>query len=130
MRLLPTRNHGALDYLMGLALIAAPFVFGFATGGTPMQISIALGILLLAVSFLTDYEWGLVPFFVMPAHLGFELAIGVLLIASPFALEFPRQAWGPLLALGIILVALAVATESVPAGSRLAGRARSSHWTR
>jgi hypothetical protein len=116
--------HGALDYIMGLALVAAPFIFGFATLGTPMELSIALGIVLLAVSFLTDYEWGLVPFIVMPGHLGFDLAVGVLLIASPFALEFPRHAWAPLLAMGIIQVALAVVTESVPAGSRLAGRAR------
>jgi hypothetical protein len=30
MRFIPTRIHGAIDYLPGLALIIAPFVLGFA----------------------------------------------------------------------------------------------------
>ena len=30
MRFIPTRIHGAVDYLTGLILIMAPFVLGFA----------------------------------------------------------------------------------------------------
>ena len=30
IRFLPTSVHGVLDYLVGIALIAAPYLFGFA----------------------------------------------------------------------------------------------------
>lgn len=33
MRFIPTRTHGLLDYVVGLLLIAAPWVFNFAQGG-------------------------------------------------------------------------------------------------
>lgn len=33
MRVIPTRIHGVLDYLMGIVLIAAPWVLDFADGG-------------------------------------------------------------------------------------------------
>jgi hypothetical protein len=33
MRFIPTRIHGMMDYAMGLLLIAAPWLFGFARGG-------------------------------------------------------------------------------------------------
>jgi len=31
IRFLPTSVHGVLDYLVGMALIAAPWLFGFAS---------------------------------------------------------------------------------------------------
>lgn len=30
MRFIPTRIHGILDYVIGVALIAAPWIFGFS----------------------------------------------------------------------------------------------------
>ena len=33
MKLLSTRVHGVIDYLMGVLLILLPFLGGFATGG-------------------------------------------------------------------------------------------------
>jgi hypothetical protein len=34
--MIPTRVHGIIDYLTGVLLLAAPFIFGFA-GGTAAQ---------------------------------------------------------------------------------------------
>lgn len=36
MRFIPTKIHGVLDYIAGLALIAAPWLFGFA--GEPLNV--------------------------------------------------------------------------------------------
>jgi len=35
MRFIPTKVHGILDYVVGVALIAAPWLFGFANVGGP-----------------------------------------------------------------------------------------------
>ena len=35
MRFIPTKVHGVLDYLVGAALIVAPWLFGFAGMGGP-----------------------------------------------------------------------------------------------
>lgn len=40
MRFISTRVHGVVDYLMGLLLIVAPFLFGFATGGSAQWVPI------------------------------------------------------------------------------------------
>ena len=48
VRFLPTSVHGVLDYLVGIALIAAPWLFGFAyVGGIAVYLPIILGIGLL-----------------------------------------------------------------------------------
>jgi hypothetical protein len=125
MRSVPSHRHGLIDYVIGLILISLPFVLGFATGGIAMYLSITLGALQIIVSALTDYEWGLLPFFPMPAHLGFDFAVGVLLVASPLAMDFPQRAWGPLLMLGLLEVFLAVTSETIPSHSRLADRMNS-----
>ena len=45
IRFLPTSVHGVLDYLVGIALIAAPYLFGFASvGGIAVYLPIILGI--------------------------------------------------------------------------------------
>jgi hypothetical protein len=33
MRFIPTRIHAIVDYVTGILLIAAPFIFRFADGG-------------------------------------------------------------------------------------------------
>jgi len=33
MRVIETKTHGYMDYLMGVLLIAAPWLFDFARGG-------------------------------------------------------------------------------------------------
>ena len=36
MRFIPTQIHGGLDYLIGVILIIAPWLFGFADGSAAM----------------------------------------------------------------------------------------------
>src|SRR4051794_6793108 len=41
--LLPTRIHGVMDYLMGVLLIAAPWLLGFSRGGAETWVPVLLG---------------------------------------------------------------------------------------
>lgn len=56
-RTLPTASHVVIDYVLGLLLIVAPFVFGFAgddTVATAYFIALGVGYVILAV--LTRYR--------------------------------------------------------------------------
>jgi hypothetical protein len=58
MRFIPTRIHGMMDYAMGLLLIAAPWLFGFARGGAETWIPVLLGVGALLYSMMANYELG------------------------------------------------------------------------
>jgi hypothetical protein len=121
MRLIPTRIHGVLDYLVGLLLVAAPWLFGFAEGGAETYVPVALGLGALAYSVFTDYELGLVRRLPMPTHLMLDLGSGLLLAASPWLFGFADGTatgdgvWAPHLALGLLEVGVALMTKQVPA---------------
>ena len=52
-KFIPTKVHGALDYIVAIALILAPWLFGFASmGGPAVVIPIVLGIGLFLYSLL------------------------------------------------------------------------------
>jgi len=69
MRFLPTRVHGVIGYLWGLALMAAPWWFGFAAGGAAQWTAIVFGAGAILYSALTDYEAGLFRILPMRLHL-------------------------------------------------------------
>lgn len=120
MRVIPTKVHGALDYLVGLLLIAAPWLFGFADGGAETWVPVVLGLGALAYSVFTDYELGLVRRLPMPTHLLLDLGSGLLLAASPWLFGFADGTatadgvWMPHLVLGLFEVAASLMTKRVP----------------
>ncbi|WP_435016738.1 SPW repeat domain-containing protein [Tundrisphaera sp. TA3] len=122
MRFLPTAIHGMMDYLMGIALIAAPFLFRFPEGAA-RWVPVVLGAGAIAYSLLTDYELGVVGVFSMPAHLGMDTMSGLLLAASPWLFGFASAMWMPHLILGLVEVGAALTTQTVPGHGP--GRSRS-----
>lgn len=57
VRLLPIETHEAVDYLTGIAAIAAPFVLGYARKDpVAAMLHVALGVGTLLTSLLTDYR--------------------------------------------------------------------------
>lgn len=106
-----TKKHGFLDYLMGVVLIAAPFLLGFADGGAAMWTPIVLGAGTILYSLLTDYELGVVRMLPMPVHLGLDLMSGLVLAASPWLFGFAHLVWIPHVALGVIEIGAAVLTQ-------------------
>jgi hypothetical protein len=114
MRIIPTRVHGMLDYLMGILVAASPWLFGFADGGATATIHLVLGGGILAAAALTDFELGLVPLIPMPVHLALDAAIGVLALASPWL--FDLQSYVALhVLLGVFEIGAAAMTSTRPA---------------
>jgi hypothetical protein len=114
MRFLSTKAHGVLDYLMGIILIAAPWIFGFARGGAETWIFVALGAGALLYSLLTDYEMGAAKVISMPMHLTIDLLSGIFLAASPWIFGFADEVYMPHLIFGILEVGASLVTQKEP----------------
>jgi hypothetical protein len=118
MRFIPTRIHGVLDYLVGLLLIAAPWLFDFAQGGAETWVPVILGISALIYSLMTDYEMGISRTISMRTHLALDLLSGILLAISPWLFGFAHLVYGPHLFLGIFEIGASLMTKRIPQHER------------
>jgi SPW repeat len=114
MRFIPTRVHGVVDYAMGLLLIVAPWLFGFAAWGAETWVPAILGIGAIGYSFFTDYELGLIRALPMRTHLILDVGFGVFLAASPWIFGFADLVYLPHLILGLVAIAAALTTRTTP----------------
>jgi len=117
LRMIPTGVHGAIDYLTGGALLAAPKVLGLNDEPRAALVLRSAGAGALAYSLITDYELGLLRLLPMPAHLALDAASGVLVAASPWLFGFadrgPRY-WLPHVLVGTTEVLAATTTRTEP----------------
>jgi len=118
IRFVPTWLHGYFDYIGGIVLIAAPFLFGFfSMCGVAVILPIVLGIGLILYSLLTDYERGIpaLKFIPMPVHLILDFIASALLAASPFLFGFSNQApnvWLPHVVAGVGVIILVLVSQT------------------
>ena len=118
MRFIGTKTHGYLDYIMGLLLIAAPWLFDFAAGGAETWVPVILGASMIVLALMTDYELGAVRKISMRTHLTIDLFSGALLAASPWLFGFADYIWEPHLILGILEIGAALTTKLHPSNEK------------
>ncbi len=118
VRFLPTKVHGVLDYVVGIALILAPNIFQFSDlGGPAAWIPRLLGIVLILYSLLTKYEWGVFKVVPMSYHLIVDFLAALFLAASPFIFGFFRDSlnvWLPHLIVGIVVILVVIVSQTQP----------------
>lgn len=114
MRFISTRQHGYLDYVVGLLLIAAPWLFGFARGGAETWVPVFLGAGALLYSMMTNYELGIVKAIPMSMHLWLDGLSGLLLLASPWLFGFAEYVTGPHVVVGLLEIGAALTTYTSP----------------
>ncbi len=116
MKIISTKFHGVLDYVVGIALILAPMIFGFAeVGGAAVLVPRVLGIGLIVYSLVTRYELGVFRVVPMKVHLALDFIASVFLAASPWLFGFADEAlnvWLPHFAVGIVVILVVLVTES------------------
>ena len=121
IRFLPTKVHGVLDYVVGLALILAPNIFQFAdVGGPAVFIPRLLGVVLIAYSLFTRYELGVIKFISMPYHLIVDFLAALLLALSPFLFGFSNKSanvWLPHVVVGIAVIIVVIVSKTQPSRS-------------
>ena len=118
IRFVPTWLHGYFDYIGGVALIAAPFVFGFfSVGGIAVILPMVLGVGLILYSLLTNYELGIpgIKFIPMSYHLVFDFIASAFLAVSPFLFGFINRApnaWLPHIIAGVVVILLVLVSRT------------------
>lgn len=126
-RIIPTKVHAALDYAVGILLIASPWLFGFADESTAATwIAVLAGIAMLGMSTITNYEGGFLAHAItMRLHLITDAALGVFLAVSPWLFGFADQganAWAPFLIIGLGEIGSAAMTNPFPGDRSLRSR--------
>ena len=102
---------------MGFLLIAAPWILGFAAGGTDQWVPVILGFGTIFYSFITDYEYGLLKMLSVKVHLIIDLIAGIFLAASPWIFGFADDLYLPHLILGIAEIGVSCFTKKHPSYS-------------
>ncbi|MET0980209.1 MAG: hypothetical protein ABWX90_03070 [Candidatus Saccharimonadales bacterium] len=119
LRFIPTKVHGALDYIVAIALVLAPMIFGFKeVGGAAVAIPMILGAGLFLYSLLTNYEWGIFKVINMRYHLVVDIIAASLLTLSPFIFGFIKEApnaWLPHIVVGLTVILVVIFSKTAPA---------------
>jgi hypothetical protein len=108
---LSRRTHGILDYLLGVLIMASPWIFGFSGQRAAPEIALALGGALLFISALSNYEMGLVPLIPFPGQRFFDCVIGVALAGASWHFDMKGLAAAVFTIFGIAVLASAVLTR-------------------
>ena len=114
MRFIPTKFHAPLDYIVGVVLIAAPWLFEFSDHTAGTVVSVVLGAGLIAYSLVTDYELGVWKVAPMAVHNLIDIVAGALLVASPWLFGFADEgavAWLPMVVIGAAAIFLGLTTK-------------------
>ncbi|MEX2536422.1 MAG: SPW repeat protein [Trueperaceae bacterium] len=120
--MIPTNVHGVIDYIVGPALIAAPWLFGFADGGAETWVPVLLGAGIILYSLVTDYELSMSKSLSMSAHLGIDIAGGAFLAVSPWLLGYSDLVYWPHLVVGLAIIIISLMTKTVPEYKRVVRR--------
>jgi hypothetical protein len=111
MRFLSTAIHGVIDYLWGAALLASPWLFGFADVTAAKWVAIIFGTGAILYSVFTAYELGVLRLLPMSLHLVLDGVAGALLAISPFLLGFSDQVYLPHLLFGLFSIVASLVTR-------------------
>ena len=112
MRFISTRTHGFIDYGTGLLLLVVPYLLGFADGTAAQWVPMAVGLAILGMSLVTDYELSAAKLVPMPVHLGADVLAGILLAASPWLFGFADRVFWPHLIVGLLEIGAGLMTRT------------------
>ena len=113
MRLVNTKAHALIDYLLCILLIFSPFFFGFESNSTAGHTCVAGGLLVLCLALVTRFEFSLFKIVPLKAHMQIDFVSGLLLSVSPVLFDFHKTVFKPHLVFGLTQMVIAVITDRV-----------------
>jgi hypothetical protein len=88
---IPLNAHAALEPLIAIVIIAAPWIFGFSGVEDAKVICIAVGAIMLIAGSMTDWRLSIARVIPLQVHMATDLLLGAVLILAPFVLGFSDQ---------------------------------------
>ena len=116
MKHINSRAHGVLDYVVGVLLIIAPYLFGFADDEPARNAAWIVGGGSLLYSLFTAYELSIAKVIPYRVHLGLDIAAGIFLAASPWLMSFSDRVVAPHLVVGLLEIGVALLSRPAASG--------------
>ncbi|MEA2411891.1 MAG: hypothetical protein QOC77_2452 [Thermoleophilaceae bacterium] len=116
---IPAFLHSLIEYIAGVALIAAPLLLDYKSGAAKAA-SIILGVLVLFLVATTTSKLSLINQVPLSMHIVFDYVIAAVMIASPFLFGFSGESTptGVFIGGGVVWLLLSIGTryrkEEVP----------------
>lgn len=116
MKFLSTRTHTIIGLIVGVALLAAPWLFAFADqGGAAVAVPLIVGVFIILSELTTTSVISPLKLVPMKVHIAMDVITGLFLAASPWLFQFSNleiNAWLPHLVVGILVVGYALVTRT------------------
>lgn len=116
MKFLSPKVHTIIGFIVGIALLLAPNLFGFSdVGGAAVMVPRLIGAIVVLSELTVKGSFsgmGIIP---MKLHIMSDVLMGLVLAASPWLFGFADEeanAWLPHLVVGIAMVGYALATRT------------------
>lgn len=81
--MLSLKTHNIADYVIGVLLIASPFLFNVANVTAAANLFMIGGIALIVYSLLTNYYYSVARVIPLGVHMAMDAILGVLFILAP-----------------------------------------------
>jgi hypothetical protein len=108
MKLFSPKTHTIIGFIVGIALILAPNIFGFNdVGGAAVTIPRIIGVVVMLSELIVRGSFSGMGFVPMSMHLAMDVIIGAFLALSPWLFGFSDQgtnAWLPHLIVGLLII--------------------------
>jgi hypothetical protein len=108
MKLFSPKTHTIIGFIVGIALILAPNIFGFNdVGGAAVTIPRIIGVVVMLSELIVRGSFSGMGFVPMGMHLAMDVIIGAFLALSPWLFGFSDQgtnAWLPHLIVGLLII--------------------------
>jgi hypothetical protein len=88
---IPLNVHAALEPLIALVVIAAPWIFGFSDTDSATVICVLVGVTMLVVGSLTDWRLSLARVIPLQMHMVDDLTLAMVLLLSPLIFGFADE---------------------------------------
>jgi hypothetical protein len=114
---IPLNVHAALEPLIAVVIIAAPWIFGFSDTNDAQIVCIAVGAIMLIAGSMTDWRLSIARVIPLRVHMMTDLLLGAVLILSPFVLGFSDRGGATRFTViaGVLEILTALATRWDPA---------------
>jgi len=88
---IPLNVHAAIEPLIAIVIIAAPWIFGFSDVNDAKVVCIAVGVIMLIAGSMTDWRLSIARVIPLRVHMTTDLLLGAVLILAPFVLGFSDE---------------------------------------